>query len=110
MPFLAGLAVPSCGPVGVSRCTVTAVPGAKPSPRSLNVEETIKLIGGLNAVCVVVFITAMVAVLVAPMPDPGDPVVPGMARPATVIWALASGVFPVVAALSVWLPGAVPVG
>src|ERR1035441_9715605 len=98
MPFLEGMAVPSCGPVGVSRCTVTAVPGAKPSPRSRNVEGYSKLIGGLYAVCVVVFITAMVA----PTPDapnPGPGWTPGPARPATVIWALASGVLPVVAAL-----------
>ena len=53
-------------------------------------------IGGAYAVCVVVFITAMVA----PTPDP----------PATVIWALASGVLPVVAAFSVWVPAAVPAG
>jgi hypothetical protein len=37
MPAAFGTAVPSCGPVGLSRYTVTFTPGAKPSPRSESV-------------------------------------------------------------------------
>jgi hypothetical protein len=69
IPCLLGVALPIFGPLALSRWIFTTTAGAKPAPRSLNVDLFSKVTGGVLAVPA--FIMEIVGVPAVPWPGPG---------------------------------------